>query len=330
MRIGNYGIESPIFFAPLAGITDASTRSIASKMGASLTYSEMISAKGLVYNNKNTESLLYIREDEGPVAFQIFGHEPDFIKEATEMLLERKNVLIDLNMGCPVPKIVKNGEGAALMKNVKLVYDIVKAAVYGCHGKKPVTVKMRKGFDDDNINAVEVAKACEAAGASAVTVHGRTRMQYYSGKADWNIIREVKNSLKIPVIGNGDIFCGEDGFRMMKETGCDGIMVARGALGNPWIFRDFQCMLKGEDVPEPPKIEEIFNMMLIHLEMLIEEKGEKRAVFEMRKHVGWYMKGRPHATEIRRKVNRITSEVELRQLLKEAGEDIDKQPKIEI
>lgn len=320
MRIGNYRIEYPIFFAPLAGITDASTRSIASKMGASLTYSEMISAKGLMYNNKNTENLLYIRNDEGPVAYQIFGHEPEFIKGAAEKLQDRKNVLIDINMGCPVPKIVKNGEGSALMLNVKLAHEIVKAAVSGCKGEKPVTVKMRKGFDEDHVNAVELARACEAAGASAITVHGRTRMQYYSGKSERKIIADVKKAVKIPVIGNGDIFSAEDALSMMDETGCDGVMVARGALGNPWIFREIKSVFKGEDIQCRPSLSEVFDMMLLHLDKLIEEKGEKRAVFEMRKHVGWYMKGRPHATELRRKVNNITSDNELREFLSRTKE----------
>lgn len=318
MRIGSFRLEIPILFAPLAGITDASTRSIASEMGASLTYSEMISAKGLIYNNKNTENLLYIKPDEGPVAFQIFGHEPDVIRQAAERLADRKNVLLDINMGCPVPKIVKNGEGSALMKDVNLVYDIVRAAVDGTDGKKPVTVKMRKGFDEASINAPEVAKACEAAGAAAVTVHGRTREEYYSGKADWNIIVDVKKSVGIPVIGNGDIFSAEDAVRMMKMTGCDGVMVARGALGNPWIFREIRSVFEGGEEIEKPTDREVFDLMIRHYEMLVEEKGEKRAVFEMRKHVAWYIKGMYKATELRRKVNTVTSGTELRKLLKDA------------
>lgn len=318
MRIGSFRLEIPILFAPLAGITDASTRSIASEMGASLTYSEMISAKGLIYNNKNTENLLYIKPDEGPVAFQIFGHEPDVIRQAAERLADRKNVLLDINMGCPVPKIVKNGEGSALMKDVNLVYDIVRAAVDGTDGKKPVTVKMRKGFDEGSINAPEVAKACEAAGAAAVTVHGRTREQYYSGKADWNIIADVKKSVGIPVIGNGDIFSAEDAVRMMKMTGCDGVMVARGALGNPWIFREIRSVFEGGEEIGKPTDREVFDLMIRHYEMLVEEKGEKRAVFEMRKHVAWYIKGMYKATELRRKVNTVTSGTELRKLLEDA------------
>lgn len=318
MRIGSFRLEIPILFAPLAGITDASTRSIASEMGASLTYSEMISTKGLIYNNKNTENLLYIKPDEGPVAFQIFGHEPDVIRQAAERLADRKNVLLDINMGCPVPKIVKNGEGSALMKDVNLVYDIVRAAVDGTDGKKPVTVKMRKGFDEASINAPEVAKACEAAGAAAVTVHGRTREEYYSGKADWNIIADVKKSVGIPVIGNGDIFSAEDAVRMMKMTGCDGVMVARGALGNPWIFREIRSVFEGGEEIEKPTDREVFDLMIRHYEMLVEEKGEKRAVFEMRKHVAWYIKGMYKATELRRKVNTVTSGTELRKLLEDA------------
>jgi tRNA-dihydrouridine synthase B len=293
-------------------------------MGAALTFSEMVSGKGLMYGNKNTEDLLYIRPEERAVGFQIFGREPDVMEWTARKLAGRDNVLIDINMGCPVPKIVKNGEGSALMKEPELAGEIVRAVVRGaaCGAQaeadgessaeaKPVTVKMRAGWDDDHINAVEVALACEEAGAAAVTIHGRTRNQYYSGKANRDIIRRVKKELSIPVIGNGDIFTAEDAVRMMDETGCDGVMIARGALGNPWIFREAKALWEGKPVPARPGPDEIYEMMRRHFQMLMEDKGERRAVFEMRKHVGWYMKGQPHAAELRRRINTITTAEEL-------------------
>ncbi len=312
-EIGGVKLANPFIAAPLAGITDAPTRRIAKSMGASLVYSEMVSGKGLIYQNKNSESLLKIYDDEKPVAFQLFGAEPEVIYNAAKLLRKYENEILDINMGCPVPKVVKNGEGSALLKKPDLIYEIVKAAAEGAN--KPVTAKIRIGWDDDSINCVKVAKTIEAAGASAVAVHGRTRMQYYSGVANWEAIKEVKENVSIPVIGNGDIFCGEDAMRMLEKTGCDMVMIARGMLGNPWIFRECEALYRGENKPKGPTIEEKREMMLNHLNSLIGEKGEERAVKEMRKHIAWYTKGISGSTMLRREVNQITKAEELREAL---------------
>ncbi|MDD2217550.1 MAG: tRNA dihydrouridine synthase DusB [Eubacteriales bacterium] len=304
-RIGNIELDNPFLLAPLAGVSDAPFRRICRQHGAAMVYSEMISAKGMYYNDKNTECLLYIYEEERPTALQIFGSEPQMIAYAANELKERKNSILDINMGCPVPKIVKNGEGSALMKSPDLVYRLVEAAVK--NAGKPVTVKIRKGFDDNCISAVRVAKAAEAAGAAAVAVHGRTREQYYSGKADWDIIKAVKHAVSVPVIGNGDIFCGEDALSMLKETGCDFVMIARGAQGNPWIFRQAVALWKGEEKSAPPTLEEKKNIMIKHLEDELVLKGEYCAVREMRKHVGWYLKGVHGSAAFRGSINKITN-----------------------
>ena len=298
-------LSGPFLLAPLAGVTDAVMRRICFREGASLAYTEMVSAKGLYYGDRKTESLLYIPEDAGPTSIQIFGSDPEIMGYAAEKLAERNNFSLNINMGCPVPKVVRNGDGSALMKDPDLVYDVVRAVAD--KAGKPVSVKFRKGFDDDHINAVEIAKACEAAGAAAVIVHGRTREQYYSGKADWSIIRQVKEAVDIPVIGNGDVFTGADGVRMMKETGCDLVMVARGAQGNPWIFRELMAAWRGEPEPEKPSTSEVRDMMYQHLDQLVELKGEYAAVREMRKHIAWYTKGRKNGASIRKAVNQIES-----------------------
>lgn len=309
MKIGNIQLDNPFVLAPLAGITDAPARSLAKEQGAAFVYSEMISGKGLWYNDKNTERLLSIYPGEEPIAYQLFGSEPDILAYAADKLKDRGNAALDINMGCPVPKVVKNGEGSALLKNPDLIYDLVKATVDAAG--KPVTAKIRIGWDEKSINAVETAKAIEAAGAAAVAVHGRTREQYYDGKADWDMIRKVKKAVSIPVMGNGDVFTGEDANRMLEETGCDMVMIARGALGNPWIFRDAIAIWKGEEKPPAPTLEEKIQMMLIHFQRLLAEKGEYAAVREMRKHVGWYLKGVHGSAAIRRKVNSITNAEEL-------------------
>lgn len=315
IRIGTIELENPFVLAPLAGITDASTRSLAKEQGAALVYSEMISGKGLWYKDKNTERLLNIAEGEEPIFYQLFGSDPEILAHAARELRPRRNAGIDINMGCPVPKVVKNGEGSALLKNPQLIYDLVYAVVQAA--EKPVTAKIRIGWDADSINAVETAKAIEAAGASAVAVHGRTREQYYTGQADWNMIRNVKEAVSIPVIGNGDVFSGEDANRMLAETGCDLVMIARGALGNPWIFRDALAIWRGEEVPPAPTLEEKVRMMRIHLDRMLAEKGEYAAVREMRKHAGWYLKGVHGAAAIRRNINTITSAEELKRTIEE-------------
>lgn len=312
--IGNVSLKTPFIMAPLAGITDAVTRRLCYEMGAALTTTEMVSAKGLYYGDRNSRKLLYIEEEGGPTAIQIFGSEPEVMAYAARELDNLTNVTLDINMGCPVPKVVKNGDGSALLKNPDLIYDVVKAVV--ANSSKPVTAKIRKGFDDEHINAIEVAKAIEAGGASAVCVHGRTRAQYYRGNADWDIIRRVKENVSIPVIGNGDVFNYADGFRMMEETGCDMVMVARGALGNPWLFRELTACFNGEEIPEAPTDNDKIEMILRHLDALIELKGESSAVKELRKHVGWYTKGMYGSARLRAVVNQLETADEVREVLK--------------
>ena len=295
VTIGNFTLKDRFVLAPLAGITDGAFRRICFEMGAAMACSEMVSAKGLFYGDKKTGKLLEILPGEGPVGYQIFGHEPDIMAFAARELDKEANDFLDINMGCPVPKIVKNFEGSYLMKDPDLCYDLVRACVNNT--SKPVTVKIRAGWDKDHINCVEVAHACEAGGASAIAVHGRTREQFYSGHADWSVIARVKKAVSIPVIGNGDVLSRRDGERMMEETGCDLVMVGRGALGNPWIF--------DTDSSGRPSDEELKRVMIKHLTDTAELKGDHIAVLEMRKHVGWYLKGRPGAASFRNEVNRI-------------------------
>ena len=276
---------------------------------------EMISAKALQYKNKNTKALLAIHPEEYPVSLQLFGSDPDIVSEMAKGIEELPFQILDINMGCPVPKVVKNGEGSALMKNPKLVYQIVSKTVKAI--RKPVTVKIRKGFDDMHVNAAEIAKIVEEAGGAAVAVHGRTREQYYSGKADWEVIRQVKEAVSIPVIGNGDVVSGETALAMMKQTGCDGVMIGRAAQGNPWIFRELAEYGKTGVHPEMPAKEMRKNAMLRHARLQIEFKGKYLGIREMRKHVAWYTKGMEGSAKLREAINRVESYDELEELLNE-------------
>lgn len=303
LRIGNTVLENNVILAPMAGVTDLPFRVLCREQGAGCVVTEMVSAKAVLYNNKNTRELLQIDPAERPAAVQLFGSEPDIMAEIAARLEEGPYDYIDVNMGCPVPKIVNNGEGSALMKNPERAKEVLTAMVKAV--KKPVTVKFRKGFNDLSVNAVEFAKMAESCGVAAVAVHGRTREQYYSGKADWDIIRQVKEAVRIPVIGNGDIFTPEDAGRMLKETGCDGIMVARGAKGNPWLFGRINHYLDTGDVLPGPSMAEIKAMILRHGRMLVQFKGEGVAMREMRGHMAWYTKGMPHSATLRNEINQV-------------------------
>lgn len=314
-RIADLQLETPFVLAPLAGITDKAMRSLCTQQGASLTYTEMASGKGLWYGDRKSRKLLDIGEDEGSVAYQLFGSDPEIMAFAVKDLREKDNVLFDLNVGCPVPKIVKNGEGSALLKKLDVLHDVASAMVKAT--SKPVTAKIRMGFARGENTAVETAKVLEAAGVAAITVHGRTREQYYEGEADWQVIADVKAAVRVPVIGNGDVLTGLDAMRMLEETGCDGVMIARGALGNPWIFRDAMALWNDDALPEPPDVAEKLAMLLKHLDMVIADKGERIAVKEIRKHVGWYVKGMRGASTIKRTVNGIEDVSEMKKVLKQ-------------
>ena len=303
LRIGNTVLENNVILAPMAGVTDLPFRVLCREQGAGCVVTEMVSAKAILYNNKNTRELLQIDPAERPAAVQLFGSEPDIMAEIAARLEEGPYDYIDVNMGCPVPKIVNNGEGSALMKNPERAKEVMTAMVKAV--KKPVTVKFRKGFNDLSVNAVEFAKMAESCGVAAVAVHGRTREQYYSGKADWDIIRQVKEAVRIPVIGNGDIFTPEAAGRMLKETGCDGIMVDRGAKGNPWLFGRINHYLDTGEVLPGPSMAEIKAMILRHGRMLVQFKGEGVAMREMRGHMAWYTKGMPHSATLRNEINQV-------------------------
>lgn len=312
LKIGNVTLPNNIILAPMAGVTDLPFRVLCAEQGAGMVCMEMISAKALSYHNKNTEELLHISEKEGLVSLQLFGSEPELMREMAKQIEELPFAVLDINMGCPVPKIVNNGEGSALMKNPLLAGKIIEAVARST--VKPVTVKIRRGFDDAHENAAELARIAQESGAAAVTVHGRTREQYYAGEADLTCIRAVKQALRIPVIGNGDVTDAASAKRMLEETGCDGVMVGRAARGNPWIFTQIARGLAEEHFEKPDR-DEVKRMMLRHAGMLLEEKGEYIGVREMRKHVAWYTAGYPNSAAMRRAVNEVTSYAALEKLL---------------
>ncbi|MBD5156391.1 MAG: tRNA dihydrouridine synthase DusB [Butyrivibrio sp.] len=315
MKIGSFELDNNVMLAPMAGVTDLSFRQLCREQGCSYTVTEMVSAKAVLYNNRNTDILLRREPEEGAVALQLFGSDPDIMAEIAARLEDRGFAAIDVNMGCPVPKIVGNGEGSALMKEPSLAGRIIEkmSAAVTC----PVTVKFRKGFDDAHVNAVEFAHIMEESGAAALTVHGRTREQYYSGNADWDIIKKVKERVSIPVFGNGDIFTAQDAVRMLAETGCDGVAVARGAKGNPWIFREIKAALAGEPIPERPSPSEILLMIKKQAALMVNYKPEYIAVRELRKHVSWYTAGLRGGAALRAQVNQTESLEELYALLDE-------------
>ena len=321
-KIGKVKLNGNLILGPMAGVTDLPFRLLCKEEGADLVYTEMVSAKGVQYNNKNTESLIEIAEEERPAALQLFGADPDILSNTAKRLEHRNFDILDINMGCPVPKVVNNNEGSALMKNPQLIAEIVRKVSKDY--SKPVTVKIRKGFNDDCINAVEVAKLAEENGAAAIAVHARTREQFYSGKADWDIIRRVKEAVKVPVIGSGDIFTPEDAKRMLQETNCDAIMLARGTRGNPWIFEQIKAYLNQGQILPKPGFEEVKEMIIRHAMLSIEFKGEFIGIREMRKHVAWYTTGYPSSAKLRNRVNEIENIKDLYQLLEDYQTIIEK------
>lgn len=315
LRIGNVTFDNNLILAPMAGVTDLPFRFLCREQGCGLSVTEMVSAKAILYKNKNTNELLSVSDQEGPVSVQLFGSDPDIMANMAAAIESRPFALIDVNMGCPVPKIVNNGEGSALMKDIKLAEKILTAMVKAV--KKPVTVKFRKGFTENDCNAVEFARMAESSGVAAIAVHGRTREQYYSGTADWDIIRQVKEAVSIPVIGNGDVFEPEDAKALIDQTGCDGVMIARGAKGNPWIFSRTLHYLETGELLQPPTPAEISEMILRHGAMQAEHKGETVAMREMRKHMAWYTGGLPHSAKLRNDINQVETMEELRRFVRE-------------
>ena len=315
LKIGSVTLPNNLILAPMAGVTDLPFRLLCSRQGAGMCCMEMVSAKAILYQNKNTESLLEIHPEEGMLSLQLFGSDPKILSEMAKKIEDRPFAVLDINMGCPVPKVVNNGEGSALMKNPQLVEQIVSAVVKAVD--KPVTVKIRKGFDEAHVNAVEIAKIAEAAGAAAVAVHGRTREQYYAGTADWDIIAKVKEAVSIPVIGNGDVTDGASAAALLEQTGCDGVMVGRAARGNPWIFSRIAAWLEDGTILPRPDIEEVKQTILYHAQLQLATKGEYTAIREMRKHVSWYTSGYPNSARLRQVVNQTESYEELCALVEE-------------
>ena len=313
LKIGNVTLENNLILAPMAGVTDLPFRLLCKEQGVGLICTEMISAKAIYFKNKNTETLMEIDERERPVSLQLFGSDPDLMAEIARQIESRNFDILDINMGCPVPKVVNNGEGSALMKNPRLVHEIVSKVSKAI--EKPLTIKIRKGFTEDCVNAVEIAKIAEDAGAAAVAVHGRTREQYYAGNADWGIIRKVKEAVSIPVIGNGDVDSPQKAEAMIRETGCDGIMIGRAVQGNPWLFSQILHYQKTGELLPKPGMEEVKKMILRHAKMQLEYKGNYTGMREMRKHVAWYTTGMPHSASVRRMVNEVESYEQLEELV---------------
>lgn len=309
MKFRDFEVENEVFLAPMAGVTDLPFRLICKELGCGLLYTEMINAKALCYDDKNTKKMLNILDEEHPVAVQIFGSEPEFMGKVAQILNDYPNEILDINMGCPAPKVVKNGDGSALMRNPKLAGQVLDQVVK--NSKKPVTLKIRKGWDDNSINALEIAKIAEDRGICAITIHGRTREQYYSGQADWDIIGEVKSQISIPVIGNGDVTSVEDAIRIKDHTGCDAIMIGRGAQGNPWIFKRIDHYMKTGQLLDPPSKDEKIDIAIKHMGLAIKEHGEYVAVREMRKHIGWYLKGMKHSARFRDQINHMVTAKEV-------------------